>query len=162
MASLVILAAGMGSRYGSTKQFEKFGPYNRLLLDYTIFDAIHTGFDNLVFVIRKETEDVFNKLILQKWESKIDISIVYQEITSLPGQYKVPKGRIKPWGTAHALWMTQKVIKEPFAVVNADDFYGREAIHVTKNQLNGMVSVKNKACIVAYKLGNTLSPNGPV
>lgn len=162
MASLVILAAGLGSRYGSTKQFEEFGPHNRLLIEYTIYDAIHAGFDKIVFVIRKENEDLFNKLILKKWGNKVDISIVYQEINSLPGQYKVPKERIRPWGTAHAIWMTQKVIKEPFAVVNADDFYGREAIQIAKNQLKSMSTVTKKAFIVAYKLGNTLSPNGPV
>jgi len=162
MASLLILAAGMGSRYGSTKQFQKFGPRGRLLIDYTIYDAKCAGFDKFVFVIRKEIEELFNKLIVQKWKNRINICKVYQEIDSLPAQYHVPKGRKKPWGTAHAVWMAQNIVNEPFAVVNADDFYGREAIQQAQNRLNSMSSQRKNAFIIAYKLGNTLSPNGAV
>ena len=125
MPSLVILAAGMGSRYGGTKQFSTFGPHNHLIIDYTVYDAIQAGFEKIVFVIRKEIEHAFNESVFNKWKDKVDLRVVFQELDSLPDSYKVLKGRTKPWGTAHAVWMAEDEINEPFAMANADDFYGR-------------------------------------
>ncbi|MFD2530918.1 nucleotidyltransferase family protein [Gracilimonas halophila] len=162
MPSLVLLAAGMGSRYGGTKQFSTFGPYDHLIIDYTILDAIEAGFEKIVVVIRKEIEPAFNETVFNKWKDRIDLRVVYQELDSLPEQYQPLEGRTKPWGTAHAVWMAENEINEPFAIANADDFYGREAIQKTCDQLKKMSSDKNGAFIIGYELGNTLSPNGSV
>lgn len=162
MPSLIILAAGMGSRYGGTKQFSTFGPYDHLIIDYTMYDAIESGFETIIFVIRKEIEPAFNESVFNNWKDKIDLRVVYQELNSLPEQYEVLEGRTKPWGTAHAVWMAESEIEGPFAIANADDFYGREAIQKTSDQLKKMSPDKNSAFIIGYELGNTLSPNGPV
>lgn len=162
MPSLVILAAGMGSRYGGNKQFSAFGPHNHLIIDYTIYDAIKAGFGKIIFVIRKEIEPAFNESVFNKWKDRIDLRIVFQELDSLPAQYEVIEGRTKPWGTAHAVWMAEDEIDEPFAIANADDFYGREAIQKTCDRLKTFTADSNQALIVGYELGNTLSPNGSV
>lgn len=162
MPSLVILAAGMGSRYGGIKQFSAFGPHDHLIIDYTIYDAIEVGFGKIIFVIRKEIEPAFNESVFNKWKDKVDLRVVFQELDSLPDQYRVPEDRTKPWGTAHAAWMAEEEINEPYAIANADDFYGREAIQKTCDQLNTMPTSKNNAFIVGYELENTLSPNGSV
>lgn len=162
MPSLVILAAGMGSRYGGTKQFSAFGPHNHLIIDYTIYDAIKAGFEKVIFVIRKEIEPAFNESVFNKWKDKVELRVVFQELDSLPERYHMLEGRTKPWGTAHAVWMAEDEIDEPFAIANADDFYGREAIQKSCDQLNTMSAEKNSAFIVGYELGNTLSPNGSV
>lgn len=162
MSSFVILAAGMGSRYGGTKQFSTFGPYDHLIIDYTIYDAIESGFETIIFVIRKEIEPAFNESVFNNWKNKIDLCVVYQELNSLPEQYEVLEGKTKPWGTAHAVWMAESEIEAPFAIANADDFYGREAIQKTYDQLQKMSSDKNNAFIIGYELGNTLSPSGSV
>lgn len=152
----------MGSRYGGAKQFSTFGPYDHLIIDYTIYDAIEAGFEKIVVVIRKEIEPEFNETVFNKWIDRVDLRVVYQELDSLPEQYQVIEGRTKPWGTAHAVWMVEGEINEPFAIANADDFYGREAIHKTRDQLKKMSSDINSAFIIGYELGNTLSPNGSV
>lgn len=162
MPSLVILAAGMGSRYGGTKQFATFGPYERLILDYTLYDAIQAGFDKVICVIRRQIEPAFRESVLKSWEGKIDLRVVYQELTALPEGFEVLDGRTKPWGTAHAMWMAESEIQEPFAIVNADDFYGREGITDAFKYLNAMDPAKPGACIIGYKLENTLSENGTV
>jgi dTDP-glucose pyrophosphorylase len=162
MPSLVILAAGMGSRYGGTKQFATFGPYQRLILDYTLYDAIQAGFDKVVCVIRRQIEPAFRESVMKTWEGKIDIRVVYQELTALPEGYSVLEGRTKPWGTAHAMWMAEPEVQEAFAIVNADDFYGREGIFDAFKYLNAMDTTKPGACIVGYKLENTLSEHGTV
>lgn len=162
MPSLVILAAGMGSRYGGTKQFSTFGPYDHLIIDYTIYDAIEAGFETIIFVIRKEIETAFNESVLNNWKEKIDLRVVYQELDSLPEQYGILEGRTKPWGTAHAVWMAESEIEGPFAIANADDFYGREAIKKSCDQLQKMSPHKNSAFVIGYELGNTLSPSGSV
>lgn len=162
MPSLVILAAGMGSRYGGTKQFSTFGPYHHLIIDYTIYDAIESGFETIIFVIRKEIEPTFNEAVFNKWKDKIDLRVVYQELNSLPEQYEVLEDRTKPWGTAHAVWMAESEIEGPFAIANADDFYGRGSIKKSCDQLKKMSPDKNSAFVIGYELGNTLSPNGSV
>lgn len=162
MPSLVILAAGMGSRYGGTKQFATFGPHHRLILDYTLYDAIQAGFDKVVCVIRRQIEPAFRESVMKTWEGKIDIRVVYQELSALPSGYEVLEGRTKPWGTAHAMWMAESEVQEAFAIVNADDFYGRDGIFDAFKYLNAMDASKPGACIVGYKLANTLSEHGTV
>lgn len=162
MPSLVILAAGMGSRYGGAKQFSTFGPYDHLIIDYAIYDAIESGFETIIFVIRKKIETTFNESVFNNWKEKIDLRVVYQELNSLPEQYEFLEERTKPWGTAHAVWMAESEIEGPFAIANADDFYGREAIKKSCDQLQKMSPDKNSAFVIGYELGNTLSPNGSV
>lgn len=162
MPSLVILAAGMGSRYGGSKQFATFGPYQRLILDYTIYDAIKAGFGKVVCVIRKEIEPAFRETVMSTWQHKVDLRVVFQELDTLPDGLPAVPGRTKPWGTAHAVWMAEPEVQEPFAMVNADDFYGRDAITKTFEQLQRLDPHKSSAFIVGYKLENTLSPYGSV
>jgi dTDP-glucose pyrophosphorylase len=160
--TLVILAAGIGSRYGGIKQLDGFGPYGERIIDYTVYDAIKAGYGKIVFVIRKAIEADFNEAILKKWEGKIPVEVVFQELDSLPKGYDVPKGREKPWGTAHAVWMTEKVVNEPFAIVNADDFYGRVSLEVACNYLKEIDNNQHAGCLVGYQLDNTLTNNGSV
>ncbi|MDR9418113.1 NDP-sugar synthase [Gracilimonas sp.] len=162
MPSLVILAAGMGSRYGGTKQFSTFGPHDHLIMDYTIYDAVKAGFNKVVCVIREEIEAEFNTVLQEKWQDQINIVSVFQELDALPDEFEVPEERTKPWGTAHALWMAEPEIDEPFAMVNADDFYGRGAIQKAYNKLIMMDKNENNAFIIGYEVGNTLSPHGSV
>jgi hypothetical protein len=160
--SLVVLAAGMGSRYGGIKQLDKFGPSGEKIIDYTIYDALQIGFSKIIFVIRKEIEEDFNLEILDKWSGRGDLKVVYQELDSLPNGYTVPEGRVKPWGTAHAVWMAEKEVKEPFAIVNSDDFYGRNSLQAAFDHLSGVDATKDAACLVGYKLNNTLTDHGTV
>lgn len=161
--TLLILAAGMGSRYGSLKQMDGVGPNNEAILDYSIFDAIRAGFTRAVFVIRhsfeKDFRNVFNE---ERFGGRIKIDFVFQELDYLPEGYSVPEGREKPWGTNHAIMMAAGVIDTPFAVINADDFYGQQAYESIANYLNTLHDSKNKYCMVGYRLENTLSENGSV
>lgn len=160
--TLVILAAGIGSRYGGIKQLDGFGPFGERIIDYTVYDAIKAGYGKIVFVIRKAIEKDFNEAILRKWEGKAQIEVVFQELDSLPKGYELPKGREKPWGTAHAVWMTEKVVNEPFAIVNADDFYGRTSLEVACHYLKSVDNTQQAGCLVGYQLDNTLTDNGSV
>lgn len=160
--SLVILAAGMGSRYGGIKQLDGFGPNGERIIDYTVYDAIRIGFGKIVFVIRRAIEDDFNEAILDKWKGKVDIRVVYQEMDSLPIGYKVPEGRQKPWGTAHAVWMAEQEIDEPFAIVNADDFYGHDSLKTAFDYLQSIDPSRDGACLVGYQLKRTLTDHGSV
>ncbi len=161
--TLLILAAGMGSRYGSLKQMDGVGPNNEAILDYSVYDAIRAGFGKVVFVIRhsfeKDFTAVFNE---ERFGGRIKVEYVFQELDSLPEGFSVPEGREKPWGTNHALMMAAKAIKEPFAVINADDFYGAEAYKVIGEYLSNLDGVENSYCMVAYELCKTLSENGTV
>ncbi|MCC8088605.1 MAG: nucleotidyltransferase [Rikenellaceae bacterium] len=161
--TLLVLAAGMGSRYGSLKQMDGIGPNNEAIIDYSIYDAIRAGFGKVVFVIRhsfeKEFKEVFNK---DRFNGKIDVELVFQELDKLPDGFAVPEGREKPWGTNHALLMGAEVIKEPFAVINADDFYGAEAYKTIGDYLVSLADSKNRYCMVGYMLENTLSEHGSV
>jgi NDP-sugar pyrophosphorylase family protein len=160
--SLVILAAGMGSRYGGIKQLDGFGPNQERIIDYTVYDAIQAGFGKIVFVIRKAIDEPFRELVFDRWKDKIDIRIVYQELDSIPPNYSVPEGRQKPWGTAHAVWMAEPEVNEPFAIVNADDFYGRHSLSVAADFLSPLQSEQQAACMVGYLLKNTLTDAGTV
>ena len=161
--TLLILAAGMGSRYGSLKQMDGIGPNGEAILDYSIYDAVRAGFGKVVFVIRhsfgEEFKEVFNK---ERFGGKIDVDYVYQELDYLPAGYTVPEGREKPWGTNHALMMGAKAIEEPFAVINADDFYGEDAYKTLSAALNDMAGRENHYCMVGYRLKNTMSDFGSV
>ena len=160
--TLFVLAAGMGSRYGGLKQLDGLGPNGETIMDYSIFDAIRGGFGKLVFVIRKSFEEDFRNKILSKYENHIPCELVFQDLNDLPEGFTCPEGRQKPWGTNHAVLMGKSVIKEPFAVINADDFYGRDSFAVIGKQLSEMGDKQNEYCMVGYRVGNTLSERGSV
>ncbi|HZL11947.1 MAG TPA: sugar phosphate nucleotidyltransferase [Prolixibacteraceae bacterium] len=159
--TLLILAAGMGSRYGGLKQIEPVGPNGETIIEYSVFDAIRAGFGKVVFVIRESFADDFKTRFESKLAGKIQIEYVYQEIDKLPEGFKLPEGREKPWGTGHAVLMARDVIHEPFATINADDFYGAEAYQVIANYLTQSESPE-KYAMVGYRLNNTLSEFGSV
>ena len=159
--TLLILAAGMASRYGSMKQTEGFGPAGETIMDYSIFDAIRAGFGKVVFIIRKDFAADFKEIFEPKLKDKIAIGYVYQELTAHTGNYAIPADRTKPWGTAHAVLCASNLVKEPFAVINADDFYGRDAFEKAYTFLTNVSSSKTYA-IVGYDLLKTLSENGTV
>lgn len=160
--TLFVLAAGMGSRYGGLKQLDGLGPNGETIMDYSIFDAIRGGFGKLVFVIRRSFENDFREKIIKKYENHIPVEVVFQELDMLPEGFTCPEGRVKPWGTNHALLMGKDVIKEPFAVINADDFYGRDSFAVLGKALTEMEGKQNDYCMVGYRVGNTLSESGSV
>lgn len=160
--TLFVLAAGMGSRYGGLKQLDSLGPNGETIMDYSIYDAIHSGFGKVVFVIRKDFEQDFRDKILSKYEGHIPVEVVYQSIDKLPEGYTCPADRTKPWGTNHAVLMGRDVIKEPFAVINADDFYGRDAFRVIAEELSRPRDRKGDYCMVGFRVGNTMTENGSV
>lgn len=160
--TLFILAAGMGSRYGGLKQLDGVGPNGETIMDYSVFDAIRAGFGKIVFVIRKDFEQDFKEKIIRKYISHIPVEIVFQSMDALPEGFACPPERVKPWGTNHAVLMGKGVIKEPFAVINADDFYGRDGFAVLGKALMNMEGTKNQYCMVGYRIGNTLSESGAV
>ena len=161
--TLLVLAAGMGSRYGALKQMDGVGPNNEAIIDYSIYDAIRAGFGKVVFVIRHSFADAFTAVFnAERFGGKIEVEIVYQELDYLPEGFTVPEGREKPWGTNHALLMGKSVITEPFAVINADDFYGAAAYRVIGEYLSGLSDEKGHYCMVGYEVNKTLSENGTV
>ena len=160
--TLFVLAAGMGSRYGGLKQLDGLGPNGETIMDYSIFDAIRGGFGKLVFVIRKSFEQDFREKILSKYEHHIPVELVFQDLNDLPEGFTCPEGRQKPWGTNHAVLMGKDVIREPFAVINADDFYGRDSFAVIGKWLSELDNTQNQYCMVGYRVGNTLSESGSV
>ena len=161
--TLLVLAAGMGSRYGSLKQMDGVGPNNEAIIDYSIYDAIRAGFGQVVFVIRHSFADAFTAIFnTERFGGKIEVEFVYQELDYLPEGFSVPEGREKPWGTNHALLMAAKAIKEPFAVINADDFYGADAYKVIGEYLSKLGEENNHYCMVGYAVNKTLSENGTV
>ncbi|MFV0506202.1 MAG: NDP-sugar synthase [Bacteroidales bacterium] len=159
--TLVILAAGMGSRYGGLKQMDAFGPSGEAIIDYSIYDAIKAGFGKVVFIIRHDFAEAFKKAFGPKLEGKINVEYVYQELTNLPEGFSVPEGRGKPWGTAHASMMAQSAVNEPFLIINADDFYGREAYKVAYNFLTTNADSKENA-VIGYRLNKTITEHGTV
>ncbi len=159
--TLLILAAGMASRYGSMKQIQGFGPSGETIMDYSIYDAIRAGFGKVVFVIRKEFAEDFKAIFEPKLQGKIKIEYVFQEMDSYLDGLQAPAERTKPWGTGHAVLCAKQVIKEPFAVINADDFYGKDAFNKAANFLNNQCSQKQYA-IIGYELEKTLSEHGSV
>lgn len=160
--TLFVLAAGMGSRYGGLKQLDGLGPNGETIMDYSIFDAIRGGFGKVVFVIRRDFEQDFRKKILPKYEHKIEVELVFQSLDALPEGFTCPADRVKPWGTNHAVLMGKDAIKEPFAVINADDFYGRDSFAVLGKALTELAGKKNDYCMVGFRVGNTLSESGTV
>lgn len=160
--TLYVLAAGMGSRYGSLKQIDGLGPNGETIMDYSIYDALRAGFGKIVFVIRKSFDKEFREKIVSKYEKHLPVEVVYQELDNLPEGFKLDPERQKPWGTNHAVMMAKDVINEPFAVINADDFYGRESYEILAKQLIEMNGKENHYCMVGYRLNNTLSESGAV
>ncbi|QHT67426.1 nucleotidyltransferase [Rhodocytophaga rosea] len=157
--TLLIMAAGMGSRYGSLKQLDTFGPGGETIIDYSLYDAIREGFGKVVFVIRQALLKDFEETYFQKLSGKIQVSYVLQELDRLPEGYMVPADRVKPWGTAHAVWVSASSIQEPFAVINGDDFYGRQSFRLMAEELRKM-EVPGQYCMIAYPLNHTLSEHG--
>ena len=164
--TLVVLAAGMGSRYGGLKQVDPVGPSGEAILDYSVFDAHRAGFGKVVFIIRRDIEEVFRAQIGSKYEGLLPVDYAFQDITDLPSPYTVPAGRSKPWGTAHAIRAARDVVHEPFAAINADDFYGRDAFQRLGAFLQAPAAEDSAAplrfAMVGYKLSLTLSEHGSV
>ncbi len=160
--TLVIMAAGMGSRYGGLKQIDAMGPNGEILMEYSVHDAIRAGFGKVVFVIRKDFEADFRANVGSKFEGKIAVDYAFQSIDALPDGFSVPEGRVKPWGTAQAVLAAKDAVETPFVVQNADDFYGAEAYRVIAEELAGYANASADCCLVGFELRNTLSPNGSV
>ncbi len=160
--TLFVLAAGMGSRYGGLKQLDGLGPNGETIMDYSVFDAIRAGFGKIVFVIRHDFEEDFREKILNKYKNHVDVEVVFQDIKNVPADIPVNPERAKPWGTNHAVLMGKDVIKEPFGVINADDFYGRESFEVLADFLCSVEGKKDEYCMIGFKVENTLSENGTV
>ncbi|MDD3341376.1 MAG: sugar phosphate nucleotidyltransferase [Bacilli bacterium] len=156
---LVIMAAGIGSRFGGLKQIEPIGPNGEFLIDYSIYDAIEAGFTKVVFVIKKENEEVFKETIGNRVSKYIEVAYAFQDIQDVPEGFVVPKERQKPWGTAHAVYAARNFVNGAFAVINADDFYGGDAY---KTVADFLMQKENNYCIVGYLVKNTLSENGSV
>lgn len=159
--TLFILAAGMGSRYGGLKQLDGVGPCGETIMDYSVFDAVRAGFGKVVFVIARHFEQDFREKVLSKYEGHVPVEVVFQSVDALPEGFTPPADRVKPWGTGHAVLMGRSVIDEPFAVINADDFYGRggfEALACFLSSADG----RGQYCMVGYRVGNTLSESGSV
>lgn len=157
--TLVVMAAGMGSRFGGLKQLEPIGPGGEAILDFSVYDAIKAGFTKVVFVIKHEIEDIFKEIVGNRIEKKIKVEYAFQELCDLPEGFVCPKDRTKPWGTTQAILVCKDIVKEPFAVINADDFYGRSAFAKVADYLR---NDNNNYCMVGYRLLNTLTENGHV
>ena len=157
--TLVVMAAGMGSRFGGLKQLEPVGTKGEVLLDYSVYDAMKAGFNKVTFVIKHAIEHDFREVVGKRIEKKIDVSYAFQELDKLPSGFSVPEDRIKPWGTGHAILCCKDVVNQPFAAINADDYYGKSAY----KQINSYLSNQNgDFCMVGFRLKNTLSDNGTV
>ncbi len=157
-ATLIVMAAGMGSRFGGLKQLEPIGPGGEVILDFSVYDAVKAGFNKVVFIIRKDIEKDFKELVGNRIEKKVKTEYVIQEMENIPEGFTVPDERTKPWGTAHAVFCCKDVIDTPFAVINADDYYGPGAFKAIYDEL----TTSDNTCMVGYKLGNTLTENGTV
>ena len=153
------MAAGMGSRYGGLKQLDSFGPNNETIIDYSVYDAIESGFEKIVFIIREEFSKDFKTKISDKFKDRINVEHVYQSLDYVPKSFPVPNIRKKPWGTGHAILCAKKAISGPFIAINGDDFYGRQSFQIASNFYQ---NEENKFCMVSFKLENTLSEFGGV
>ena len=160
--TLLIMAAGLGSRYGGNKQIDRIGPNGEILLEYSLYDALSAGFDKVIFVIRRSMDETFRAMIGDKIAQKVEVHYAYQEFDSLPGGFVPPEGRTKPYGTVHAVLAAKELIHEPFAVINADDYYGKDAFQAMAESLRRLQGQTNAASMVAYYLRNTVSENGHV
>ena len=157
--TLLVLAAGMGSRYGGLKQIDPVGPGGETIIDYSVYDALRAGFGKIVFIIRKDFEQAFKQVVGARFEKRVAVEYFYQELDKLPAGFQVPEGRTKPWGTTHAILMADGAINEPFAVINADDFYGAESYRVLAQHLQAGTP---DYAMVGFILRNTLSKFGSV
>ncbi len=161
--TLVILAAGMGSRYGGLKQIDPITDNGKFIIDFSIYDAIKSGFSKVVFVIKEENLEDFRDTVGKRFENKIEVVYAFQNVNDIPNGFSLPEGRTKPWGTAHALLAARKFVNEPFAVINADDFYGSGAYQrIAEHYKNFDITKKGNYCMVGYVLANTLTENGTV
>ncbi|MDJ1492741.1 sugar phosphate nucleotidyltransferase [Cytophagaceae bacterium DM2B3-1] len=160
--TLLILAAGVGSRYGGLKQMDGMGPSGETLLDYSVYDAIRAGFGKVVFVIRKDIEADFKEIFHERFSSRFPVEYVFQELTKLPAGFTPPEGRTKPWGTVHAVLMGEEAINEPFCMINADDFYGFESFDLIAKELSKLDPNGTEYINIGYKIKNTLSEHGSV
>ncbi|MGN0237013.1 MAG: NDP-sugar synthase [Lepagella sp.] len=160
--TLFILAAGMGSRYGGLKQLDGLGPSGETIMDYSVYDALRAGFGKIVFVIRHDFEQEFREKIISRYEGHVPVEVVFQDLNNLPEGFTAPEGRTKPWGTGHAVLMGKNVIREPFAVINADDYYGAESFRVLADFLTSVAGKSNTYGMVGFNISNTLSENGGV
>lgn len=160
--TLVILAAGMGSRFGGLKQIEPMGPNGEFIIDYSVYDAVVAGFNKIVFIIKKENYSLFKETIGERIEKHIKVEYVFQELDNLPKGYCLPNDRVKPLGTAHALLCAKNYVNEPFAMINADDFYGRDAFVKAYEYLSKVDKNSNNYGMIGYKISNTLTENGSV
>ena len=160
--TLFILAAGMGSRYGGLKQIDRFTEHGEFIIDFSIYDAIKAGFDRIVFVIKKENYEIFKETVGQRIEDKIKVEYVFQGLDTFVPADKIPSDRVKPWGTTHALLCGKEVLNDGFAVINADDFYGRDAFFKAAEFIKNADENDSHFCMVGYMLGNTLTDNGSV
>lgn len=162
--TLIVMAAGMGSRYGGLKQIDPVGPGGEIILDYSVFDAAEAGFDRVIFVIKHEIEEDFRKITDGRYDDKIEVEYAFQDMNDLPEGFSVPEGRVKPWGTGQAVLACRKLIDGPFAVINADDYYGKETFKIIHDELikEKDESEKYKFCMVGFMVENTLTENGSV
>jgi NDP-sugar pyrophosphorylase family protein len=161
--TLIVMAAGMGSRYGGLKQIEPVGPSREIILDYSVYDAIKAGFGRVVFVIKDEMQTMFSEHVGNHIATEIPVNYVYQRLEDIPEKFSLPAGRIKPWGTGHALYCCREAVREPFAVINADDFYGADAFKQVAGFLRNMSEdEKHHACMIGYNIENTLTDHGSV
>ena len=160
--TLLVLAAGMGSRYGGLKQIDPVGPSGETIIDYSIYDALRAGFGKVVFVIRKDIEQTFREVVGSRFENRLPVEYAFQELTKLPDGFTVPAGRTKPWGTGHAILVAEPVIHEPFAMINADDFYGADTFRVLAEYLQQVRPDSNDYAMVGFTLRKTLSDHGTV
>ena len=159
---LVILAAGMGSRFGGLKQIQKIDEYGNFIIDYSIYDAIRAGFDKVIFIIKEENYEIFRSTIGKRVESKIKVEYAFQKLDLLPEGYSIPSSRVKPLGTAQALLSCKDLVSDTFAIINADDFYGKESFEIAAEYLRGVKGEKGKYANVAYFVANTMTENGSV
>lgn len=155
---LVIMAAGMGSRFGGLKQVEPVGANGEVILDFSVYDAVKAGFDKVVFIIRKDIEEDIRAITKKRIEKMVDCEFVYQDMNNIPAGFTVPADRTKPWGTGHAVYSVKDIVKSPFALINADDYYGQNSFKLIHDKL----AMDNEMCMVGFKLGNTLTENGTV
>ena len=146
--TLLVMAAGMGSRYGGVKQLDQVGPNGETIIDYSVYDAIKAGFTKVVFIIRKDFEDQFKSQVSSKYSKRIDVEFAFQEVSNLPSGFTSPDGREKPWGTGHAILSAKELIREPFVVINGDDFYGRESFNVIADYY---ITGGNQFSMVAFR-----------
>lgn len=159
---LVVMAAGLGSRYGGLKQIDPVGPHGQLIIDYSVYDAVKAGFQKVVFIIKEENHAIFEETIGSRIRGAIDVQYVYQRANDIPAGFSIPEGRAKPWGTGHAVWATRDVIAEPFAVINADDFYGFGAFRALYTFLADVDPVSTDFMLAGFRVENTLTENGTV